>query len=77
MYFRRSGLRCADGSICDSGSGGYLVPEFQQFPMQRIDLLGVQCGQILQLVTKFILLPSTQPDGGHREHDANCRLGQG
>jgi hypothetical protein len=45
--------------------------------MQGIVLLGVQFGQILQLQTKFILLPGAEPDCGQSEHDTNRGLAQG
>ena len=67
-----NGLRRFVNRLCNRRRSRDLAPEFQQFTMQGIVLLGVQFGQILQLQTKFILLPGAQPDCSQSEHDTYC-----
>jgi len=72
-----NGLRRFVNRLCNRRRSRDLAPEFQQFTMQGIVLLGVQFGQILQLQTKFILLPGAQPDCSQSEHDTYCWFAQG
>ncbi len=74
---RTHGLRPFVGRFCSRGRRCYLALQLQQFTMQGIALLGVQLGQILQLQTKFILLPGAEPNCGQSEHDTNRGLAQG